>query len=138
MKLEELILPKRKKKSSILSPDKKREMREWTSTNGTVVRQRNGRQETTIVRSGVLPEKAYYEELKPISVVDKEYSDEHESDSEILQYDSDEASVESKKSDDEESLNLGRMFKTSNENSFLIGHSSRSGRSVEFSQRYLY
>ena len=113
-------------------------MREWTSSNGTVVRQRNGRQETTIVRSGLLTEKAYYEELKPISDVDKEYSDEHESDSEILQYDSDEASVESKKSDDEESLNLGRVFETSNENAFLIGHSSRFGRGVEFNRRYLY
>ena len=62
---------------------------------------------------------AYYAELKPISNVDKEYIDEHESDSEILQYDSDEASVESEESDNEESLNLGRVFETSNENSFL-------------------
>ena len=44
---------------------------------------------------------AYYEELKPISNVDKEYIDEHESDSKILQYDSDEASLENKESDNE-------------------------------------
>ena len=51
--------------------------------------------------SGTLSKNAYYKELKPISVVDKEYIDEHESDSEILQYDSDEASVERDKSDNE-------------------------------------
>ena len=98
----------------ILSPDKKREMREWTSSNGAAVRQRSGRQETTIARSGTLPKNADYEELKPISNVDKECIDEHESDSGILQYDSDEASVESEESDNEESLNLGRVFETSN------------------------
>ena len=82
-------------------------------------------------RSGTLPENAYYEELKPISDAENEYSDEHESDSEIPQYDSDKASVESGESDNEESLNLGRVFETSNENTFLIGHLSRFGRSVK-------
>ena len=48
-----------------------------------------------MARSGTLPENSYNEELKPINDADKEYSDEHESDSEILQYDSDDASVES-------------------------------------------
>ena len=81
---------------------------------------------------------AYYEELKPISNVDKEYIDEHESDSEILQYDSDEASVENEESDNEESLNLGSVFEISNKNPFLTGHSSRFGRSVKFNRRCLY
>ena len=62
---------------------------------------------------------AHYEEIKPISNVDKEYIDEHESDSAILQYDSDEASVENEESGNKESLNLGRIFETSNENLFL-------------------
>ena len=85
-------------------------MREWASSNGAVVRQRSGRQETTMARSGTLSKNTHYKELKPISNVDKEYIDEHESDSLILQYDSDEASVESEESDNEESLNLGRVF----------------------------
>ena len=56
---------------------------------------------------------------KPISNVDKEYIDKHESHNEILQCDSDEASVESEENDNEESPNLRRMFEKSNENSFL-------------------
>ena len=113
-------------------------MQEWASSNDTVVRQRSGRQETTMGRSGTFSKNAYYEELKPISDVDKEYTDEDESDNEVLQYDSDEASVKSEESDNEESLNLGRVFEISNENSFLIGHSSRFGKSVKFNRRCLY
>ena len=87
-----------------------------------------------MTRSGNLRKNAYYEELKPISDADKEYIDEHESDSEILQYDS----VESEESDDEESLNLRRVFEMLSENAFLIRHTSRFGRSVEFNRRCLY
>ena len=65
-----------------------------------------------MARSGTLPKNAYYEEFKPISDAEKECSDEHESDSKILQYDSEEGSAESKESDNEESLNLGRVFET--------------------------
>ena len=121
MKLEELKFPKRKKKKKV-----------------SVVRQRSGRQETTMERSGTLSKNPYYIELKPISKVDKEYIDEHESDNEILQCDSIEASVESEESHNEESLNLERVFKISNEHSFLIGHSSRFGRSVKFNRLCLY
>ena len=77
-------------------------MRESESSNGDVVRQRKGRQKTTMARSGILSKNAYYEELKPINNVDKECIDEHESDSEILQYDNDKASVECEGSDNEE------------------------------------
>ena len=82
-------------------------MQERASSNDGVVRQRIRRQETIIPMerkrqwSETLSKNAYYVELKPISVVDKEYIEEHESDSEILQYDSDEASVERDKSDNE-------------------------------------
>ena len=72
----------------------------------------NGKEQNFVTKN------AYYEELKPISNVDKEYIDEHESDSKILSYDSDKASVESEESDNEESLNLVRVFETSNGNSF--------------------
>ena len=72
-----------------------------------------------MARSGTLSKNAYYAELKPISNVDKEYIDEHESHNEILQCDSYEASVESEVDDNEESLNLGRVFEKPNENSFL-------------------
>ena len=137
MKLEEMKFYLRKKNSAILLSEKKREMREWASSNGAVIRQKSGRQETTITRSRTLSKNAYYEELKPISNVDKEYIDEHESDREILQYDSDETSVKSEESDNEESLNLGRVFETSNENSFLIGRSSRFDSSVKCKRRCL-
>ena len=98
-------------------------MRDWASSNCAVVRQRSGRQETTIARGGTFPEHPYYQELKPVSNADNEYSDEHESDSKILQYNNDKTRVESQESDNKESLNLGRVFETSNENTFLIGHS---------------
>ena len=120
MKLEELKFPKRKNSSSILSPEEKRQMQEWGSSNGDIVQPRSGRQETTMTRSETLPENAYYKELKPIGDADKEYSDEHESDSEILQYDSNEASVETEESDNKKSVNLRRVFETSNENTLLI------------------
>ena len=77
-----------------------------------------------------------YKELKPISDVDKEYSDDHQSNSQILQCDNDEASVKSEESYSEESLNLGKVFETSNENAFLIGHSSRLGGSAKFNRSY--
>ena len=60
--------------------------------------------------SGTLSKNTYYEELKPISDVDKEYIDEHQSDSKILLYDSEPASVESEESDNEEPLNLGSVW----------------------------
>ena len=113
-------------------------MREWASSNDAVVRQKSGRQETTMTKSRPLSKNAYYKELKPISNLNKGCIGENESDSEILQYDSDKASVESKESYNRESLNLGRVFETSNANSFLIGHSSRLDRSVKFNQRCLY
>ena len=55
-----------------------------------------------MARSGILSKNTYYEELKPINNVDKECIDKHESDSEILQYDNDKASVECEGSDNEE------------------------------------
>ena len=82
-------------------------MQERASSNDGVVRQRIRKPETTIPMerkrqwSRTLSKNAYYKELKPISVADKECIDEHESDSEILQYDSDEASVERDKSHNE-------------------------------------
>ena len=85
--------------------------------------------------SETLPECAYYEELKLVSDKEKECSDEHQSDIEILQYNSDETSVENEESDNEEPLNLGRVFETSNGNAFLLRHSSRFTRSVNFNRR---
>ena len=85
-----------------------------------------------------MPENAYHEEFKLISDADKEYNDEYESDRETLQYDSDEASVESEESDNNESLNSGRVSEKLNQNTLLIWHSSKFGRSVKFKRRYLY
>ena len=70
-----------------------------------------------------MPENAYYEELKQIIDADKEYSDGNESYGEVLQYDSKEGSIERGESDNKQSLNLGRVFETSNENTFSMGHS---------------
>ena len=52
-------------------------------------------QGTTMARKRTLPETAYHVERKPISDADKEFSNEYESDTDILEYDSGEASVES-------------------------------------------
>ena len=94
-------------------------------------------QEKTMASNRTLSKNVYYEELKPVIDVDKEYIGEHQSDSKILLYDSDLASVKSEESDNEESLNLGRVFETSNARLFLIGHSSKFGRSVKFNPRCL-
>ena len=88
-----------------------------------------------MARSRNLPENAYYEELKQIIDADKEYSGGNESYGEVLQYDSKEGSMESKESDNKQSLNLERVFETSNENTFSMGHSLRFGRSVKFNRR---
>ena len=68
------------------------------------------------------PEHVQYEEIKPISDADKTYSNEHENDSEVLRYASNEASFESEKIDNKTMLNLGRVFETSNQKKFLLGH----------------
>ena len=67
--LASLQSPKRTKKLSgkTLNSDQKREMREWASANGAVVRQQSCRQETTMSKAGTLPENAYFEEFTPIS-----------------------------------------------------------------------
>ena len=84
-------------------------MWEWASSNGAGLRPRSGWQKLQRAQTNQSC---------------KEYSDDHQSNSEILQCDNDEASVESEESYSEELLNLGRVFETSNENAFLIGHSS--------------
>lgn len=53
----------------------------------------------------------YYPQTKKETC--KEYSDEHKNDTEILQYDSGEASFENEGSVNDKSLNLGRKFETS-------------------------
>ena len=102
-------------------------MREWASSNGAIVWQRSGRQETAIARNATLPENAYHEELKL-------YSDKH--DREILQFDSDEASVESEEKDNIKSLNSGRLFVALNENT-LLWNWKYSGMSIKLYWRYL-
>ena len=91
IKLAELEFPKRKKCVSKLSSEEKREMREWASSNGAVVRQRSGRQGTTMARSGTLPDNAYFEELQPFTQNNTQQLDETEMKSnrdeiEILEY----------------------------------------------------
>ena len=109
----------------------KKEMQDWASADSAAVRQISERQETTIAWSRTFPENEHYKELKPIIDADQEQSEEHDSVSKILQYDSDKISVENKKNDNEESLILGRVFEISNENTFLIGHTSRFSRSAK-------
>ena len=99
MKLE---FSKRKKKFSDIIPGvKKKNARfgiiKWCccSTKKWKAENYNGKKRNFV-------KNAYYEELKPINNVDKECIDEHESDSEILQYDNDKASVECEGSDNEE------------------------------------
>ena len=128
MKLEFSKQKKNKNSVDIIPGEKRKNARfgiiKWCcwSTKKWKARNCNGKERSfapchcSFLPSTSLSINAYYEKLKPISNVNKEYIDEHESDSEILQYDSDEASVESEESDNEESLNLGRVFETSNEN----------------------
>ena len=140
IKLEELEFPKRMKSVSKLSSEEKREMREWASSNGAVVRQRSGRQETTMARSGTLPENAYFEELQPFTQNNIQQLDETDmeisSETESLEYESDQTTGNDS---DEGSIETpGRIFQTANEATFLIGHASRFGRSVRFNKRYIY
>ena len=52
-------------------------MREWSSINGAVVRQRSVRQETTMAKAGTLPEAYYHEDLLPADGASHEQIDEH-------------------------------------------------------------
>ena len=53
-------------------------MREWSSINGAVVRQRSVRQETTMAKAGTLPEACYHEDLLPADGASHEQIDEHD------------------------------------------------------------
>lgn len=140
IKLHDLDFPKRRKKTKEnLSADQKQEMREWASINGAVVRQRTCRQETTMARAGTLPQNAYFEELVPIQEAagsqakgteqnreteEEEIAKEIE---EVPQYESDSDNGESSLDD------VGVPDVTT----FLVGRSSRYGRSVTFNRKYI-
>ena len=101
MKLEELKYPKTKKIHRYYPQTKKETCQsghhQMVLLSGKEVDSRKLHWQGT----GLCQKNAYYEELKANSDVDKEYIDEHESDSKILQYDSEEASIKSEESDSE-------------------------------------
>ena len=141
--LSELQFPKKSTTSVVKDPltsDQKREMREWASSNGAVVRQRSCRQETTMARAGTLPENAYFEELIPqqqdvienVGTADLADNVDSEID-EVLEYESD---SENDVSSDEENVNTN-IETITNVTTFLVGHSSRYGRAVKFNKRYV-
>ena len=135
--LTDLVFPNRKSKTHSLLPCQKREMREWASLNGQVVRQRSGRQETTMARAGTLPENAYHEELTPIVAqmekpTVKETVAINEED-EKIQYSSESDVEDSLSSDDEteyETTNLSREI------TFAVGTVSRYGRAVRVNLKH--
>ena len=142
VELKALKFPKRKGNSSDnnLNADQKREMREWASVNGAVVRQRSSRQETTMARAGTLPENAYFQELRPLSAQEKNSGDASEeeineelTEDEIPEYESD--SDVGMSSDDEEFNDT--VDTVSNVALFLVGASSRYGRSITFNKKYV-
>ncbi|XP_066920118.1 uncharacterized protein [Clytia hemisphaerica] len=161
LSLSDLDFPKRAKRNQGLTREQKREMREWASINGAVVRQRSGRQETTMARAGTLPENAYYEELRPnnnehnsttksseigntdeivqirntnetVDTDDSDKNDELMGQDEVLEFESDIDGEDSSDSEDETVL-----ASVSRQTTFLVGTSSRYGRSVTLNRKYL-
>ena len=122
-------------------------MREWTSVNGAVVRQRSCRQETTMARAGNLPENAYFEELTPISSnqgtntneesVEEELNEGEdgveESENEIPEYES-ESDTEATSGEENDE---GRVESVTNVVTFLVGTSSGFGRSKKLNKKYI-
>ena len=151
--LQDLQFPKRSKQSiNTLTLDQKREMREWASINGAVVRQRSCRQETTMARAGTLPENAYFDELKPIHeqktklndyeiLLEGESSGEEsasESEGEVLEYESDsENENEIENENENENDGTDHVNSIANVATFLVGTSSRFGRTVKFNRKYI-
>ena len=149
--LSDLTFPVRiENKSEPLTMCQKREMREWASLNGQVVRQRSGRQETTMARAGTLPENAYHQELVPITsgnqtaksakyvdrpaidaaneVRDSDGESDNDTGDEEIRYSSDESESES---DEEcETTSLPKEI------TFAVGSVSRYGRAVKVNQKH--
>ena len=167
LSLHQVTLPKRKEMSSTrlerLNPLQKDEMREWASVNGAVVRQRSCRQETTMARSGTLPENAYHEELRPIDLehrvasvedeemeeeeVEKEEDEDEKEDEEEDEEDEGEAEEweeEEEELDEEEVLEYSsesedddfRVNEMDRAATFLVGSTSRFGRDISINKKY--
>lgn len=157
LKLSDLSFPKPTVPGQ-LGDDNKVLMREWASVNGAVVRQRSGRQETTMAKAGTLPEGSYNVELRPRdnsidddveeiqtdeeaaqtkSAIVPDYAQvtELESNDEVLEYDDDDSEVDD---DDFDTDNgLVPVMEVGVETNFLLGRCSRYGRTVKFNSRFL-
>ena len=139
--------PKRVPNGRYMNPEKKREMREWASINGAVVRQRSGQQETTMARAGTMPENAYFEEMTPIvndqQMHEEEKQGEEEKEAEeiikeILTYSSDDGNISSSENDEDVEENASQtVSEIGNETTFLVGRSSRYGRSITINKRFV-
>ena len=147
--LASLQFPKRTKNlpRKTLNSDQKCEMWEWTSVNGAVVGQRSCRQEATMARAETFPENAHFDELTPISSnhhintneqsVEKEFNkgedDVEESEDQIPEYES-EGDVGATSSEENDEWHVYSM---TNVATFLVGTSSRFGRSMKLNEKYI-
>ena len=108
-------------------------MHEWTSVNGAAVRQLKVQQETTMGRTGILPEACYHEELRdPLSpkevmvqlIPNKIAWNRRHNIDEMVQYDTDVYEQEIIQNE------IG------NEATFLFGANSQFCRSIKFNRTF--
>ncbi len=163
--LSDLKFPKPTSAASLPNDDKEL-MREWASVNGAVVRQRSGRQETTMAKAGTLPEGSFNADLTPISNLTGHKKKRNSLNdvrsiklTESSSLSEDAATLSSKRnseseSDQDETLQFDeseaeddivdsdieseevQVREVGNEINFLLGRSSRFGRAVRFNSKF--
>ena len=109
-------------------------MREWVSSNGRVVRQRNVRQETTMAKAGTLPESAYHMELQPTS----DQSDDIDDEIERKQDELNEYETEDDELSEDDAVSEFQTGEVGREANFLIGQRARYGRVVRLNNRLIH
>eukprot|EP00794_Sanderia_malayensis_P012399 gene12399-13682_t len=109
-------------------------MREWASSNGSVVRQRSVRQETTMAKAGTLPEAAYLMELQP--TINK--SDDIDGEIEREQDERNEYKTEDDELSEDEVVSEFQTSEVEIEANFLIGQRSQHGRVVRLNNRLIH
>ena len=108
--------------------------RDWASAHVAAVRQRTVRQETTMAKHGTLPEFMYQRNRinsdQPVDLVSdeecKEQEEDWEQEDQIIEYDEEETCLEAI-----------TEVEISSSATFLVGATSRFGRSVRVSNRLL-
>ena len=111
-----------------MSNEDKLMMCKWPSINGSAVRKRSARQETTMARNGISPEACSHEELRPSAI--KGCNDATDSEQESMESDIDNTD-EVLKYDMDVDEQVIVQSEIENEASFFVRINSRFGRWIK-------